>query len=85
MGGTLNAHKISLHSNVKSYKCDLCPSAFKFNYDLKSHKEGVHSTEKNHSCDNCGKTFKSKKYLNIHVYRQHKKNDIKKKNQMQGV
>jgi len=63
----LRIHKISVHTNLKSYLCADCGAAFKANSALIDHKKRVHLQIKPHRCEYCGKEFFSKKDYGEHT------------------
>jgi len=62
----LRIHKVSVHTNLKSYLCADCGAAFKANSALIDHKKRVHLQIKSHRCNFCGKDFFSKKDFGEH-------------------
>ncbi|CAH0394906.1 unnamed protein product [Bemisia tabaci] len=55
-----------VHSDLRPFKCDLCPLAFKLNSDLKKHKRECHFNERPFKCDECPSAFKNSTFLNLH-------------------
>lgn len=63
--GGLQRH-ISSHSDLKPYKCEQCPAAFKINADLTVHIR-VHTGERPFLCTVCKRTFTCNSSLHKHM------------------
>ncbi|CAH1117282.1 unnamed protein product [Phaedon cochleariae] len=66
-----NIHKF-IHSDDKSFLCDICNKAFKNNKQMRNHKL-THKDKAIHSCEECSKTFGDKRQLRSHMDVVHKK------------
>nr|XP_018902151.1 PREDICTED: uncharacterized protein LOC109033817 isoform X5 [Bemisia tabaci] len=63
--GSLTKHLV-IHSDLRPFKCDLCPIAFKLKCDLRKHKRGFHFKERPYKCDECPSAFTKISNLNDH-------------------
>ncbi|VVD01262.1 unnamed protein product, partial [Leptidea sinapis] len=63
--GSLEMH-IKTHSNVKTYKCLLCPFTSKKNKDLVRHIESDHKVDGQFSCSVCHSVFDTARLLKNH-------------------
>jgi KRAB domain-containing zinc finger protein len=59
----------------KKFKCDKCPFAANFKYNLKKHIEKKHEERTFLSCDACNRKFSSAKNHAEHIKNFHKKHD----------
>ena len=67
--GDMERHKISVHSDLRAYKCDTCGASFKHKGTLNTHAR-VHadlSQLETKECGICGQVFKCKDYLKKHM------------------
>jgi KRAB domain-containing zinc finger protein len=58
----LQLHVQRIHSDVKSYKCSVCPKSFATSYNLNLHGR-VHTVEKPYACPQCLRSFATYKTL----------------------
>ena len=72
----MKLHKMSSHSDEKTYSCQDCPKKFKLLRHLRIHKSVHQRKDKLHVCDICTKTFSRKHSLAKHVQEIHQ--DLKK-------
>ncbi|RZF42281.1 hypothetical protein LSTR_LSTR003899 [Laodelphax striatellus] len=56
-----------LHTKKKTYKCDVCPKAFRVPHHLAMHKERAHMSVKKYNCTNCDRVFASRGELMSHI------------------
>ena len=61
-----------LHSDKKSYQCDLCTNGFATKKGLKKHIKACHIKER--QCDECGKVLITAEALNSHMKKHHSEN-----------
>ena len=72
--------KMKQYENVTKYICNVCPSIFEKNYELKLHKSS-HKT----SCDTCPRTFRSRLDLVRHAPYCAVEHDAKVKLYLNGI
>ena len=53
----LNEHVLSVHENIRNYKCTICEYAASSSSNLRKHIEVVHEKLKKHKCNECSKQF----------------------------
>lgn len=68
----LNDHKKRTHSDVKAFRCELCPKTFCLPGQLRKHRS-FH--ERKFACEHCGKRFPNRQSLEAHTVRIHRPAD----------
>lgn len=63
-------HIACLHSDLRPFKCKICPSTFKLKTSLDKHNKG-HLMSFRFECLQCDKCYKSKHSLNQHIFIKH--------------
>ena len=59
-----------IHTNEKTYECDVCEKRFTQPGSLKKHKR-IHTNERPYECDVCDKAFRRSDVLKTHKRTQH--------------
>jgi KRAB domain-containing zinc finger protein len=67
---TLQSHIITVHTNERPFKCNLCPKSFPFQFLLKDHLL-KHSDNRKFGCEHCGARFYKNSKLTAHINRAH--------------
>ena len=68
---SVNRNLVSVHKRKKPWKCQLCPSSFPYQIQLKNHVKWVHDKTKTEKCSDCNATFARKGDLNKHYEKAH--------------
>ena len=59
--GVMNGHIESVHKGKKSFKCNVCDTAFSEKSNLNGHIESVHDRKKPFRCNICDSSFSEKR------------------------
>ena len=63
----MNGHIESVHEGKKSFKCNVCDTAFSEKSYLNGHIESIHDRKKPFQCNICDASFSQKGDMNEHI------------------
>ncbi|KAL3288652.1 hypothetical protein HHI36_003085 [Cryptolaemus montrouzieri] len=69
-----NIHKL-IHTNVKSFICNICQKGFKNNKQMRNHR-AIHKSKSEklvHECEVCGRKFSDRRQVKLHMDTVHMK------------